>query len=259
MSGALRLIKGTERWRCATLGIAGALLVSTLVILDRVPWPVLSALDKLPYILAGGLILGLYTELRHRGERPHVVISLTWVTVVLLWLGWPQLQRTDTIWSLSGLALSGLVMTLRARSVSSQPDFAIMTGVAGLGVAGVAIASGSLLIGELSLALTATIVGSLVWCFGRGALRLGASIVPAGVTPLLALAALTLLLTDANPLASAVLILVFFADRAALVLPVFSRRPLLHSVYVAVLAAAPVALAIGLVLITDAADDLYYG
>ena len=84
--------------------------------------------------------------------------------LMLLWLGWSQLQRAETLWLIGGLGLTGCVLLVRINHIAaSLPDKGIMIGMAALGLAGIAVVSGSALVGELAVALASATAGFMFW------------------------------------------------------------------------------------------------
>ena len=258
LSGAIRLGAGPERGRLAAIGMGFAVLISAVLILDRALWPPRSGLVKLPYILLGGLALGVIFDSKANRIRVPVFLACAWMALILGWLGWPQLARSATWWTLAGLYLSGLIMYLRVSRMSpTLPDIGIILSIGALGLAGVAVVSGSLMIGELSLALAAALLGFTLWRVAGAVVSFGATVVFCGLFGLLALGALTLLLTEASPLSVGVLVLIFFADQARRCLPHHLSGVAPPWVVLLVFAILPVAVAIGSALLTDGADSDY--
>ena len=112
------------------------------------------------------------------------------------------------------------------------------------------------MIGELSLALAAAMLGFTLWYVAGTVVSFGATVVFCGVFALLALGALTLLLTEASSFSVAVLVLIFFADQARRCLP-HHLSGVVAPWVVAVIALLPVAVAIGSALLADVADSDY--
>ena len=137
------------------------------------------------------------------------------------------------------------------------PDVGIILSIGALGLAGVAVVSGSLVIGELSLALAAAMLGFTLWHVAGAVVSFGATVVFCGLFALLALGALTLLLTEASSLSVGVLVLMFFADQARRCLPHRLSGVAPPWVVLVVIAILPVAVAIGSALLTDGVDSDY--
>ena len=188
------------------------------------------------------------------------MLATGWMILILTWLGWPQIGRPEILWILGGLFLSGLIMLLRIRRISPWlPDIGIMLSIAGAGLGGVAIASGSLVIGELSLALAAAMLGFTFWSVAGLGVSFGAASVFSGLFALLALGALTLLLTEASPIAVAMLVLIFFSDQMRCALASKMSGSVSSSIVLALIAIVPAAAAIGLAMLASGTDDIYYG
>ena len=96
LSGAIRLGTGPEHGRLAAIGMGIAVLISATVILDRALWPPRSGLVKLPYVLLGGLALGVMFDAKPNRVRVPMLLASLWMALVLGWLGWPQLARAAT-------------------------------------------------------------------------------------------------------------------------------------------------------------------
>jgi hypothetical protein len=133
---------------------------------------------------------------------------------------------------------------------------------AAVGLAGVVLASASLAIAQLGVALGVAVAGYALWNWPVPRYPFAAAGVLGGALPLLTLAALTLLLTEAPLWALAPLLLCFFADTLALRLPAGEGRlaQALRPLYVLLLAALPAAAAVALALwaSADPGGDIYY-
>ena len=235
------------------------MFISTLVIVDRPLWPPVSGLEKFPYIVAGSLLLGATLSLSSVRIQASALFAMAATVLMLLWLGWSQLQRAETLWLIGGLGLTGCVLLVRINHIAaSLPDKGIMIGMAALGLAGIAVVSGSALVGELAVALASATAGFMFWWISRTGRSLGPLITFAAVIPLLAITALCLLLSDASPIALGLLGLVFFVDRIRAGSSSVSSRSLSSTVFLALRAGAVAGMAIGVALLTDNGGDLYY-
>ena len=95
----------------------------------------------------------------------------------------------ETLWLLGGLVLGMLLMLPRLHDASrGQRDGLMMLVLASIGLCGISLGSGSLIIAELSLAITASLAGLWVWSV-CGGITFKGSMMLAGVGTLLPLAA----------------------------------------------------------------------
>lgn len=262
VTGILRMVGGSGRGARSAGAATGIALLATLVLLLGIPdWPPRGGMQKLPYIVCAGILLGLFFDLRSFQTRMLFPASVLWLAGIYLWLSWTQLDRSETWWLMGGLALATLVLLPR---VTITPERglrrAVMFLVAAVGLGVIAVVSGSLVIGQLSLALAAAIGGFALWNWPKARYPFAAAALFGSGLPLLALAALTLLLTDAPPWALVPLVLVFFSDLVSTRLPAGrgASRDVLQPIYLALVAAMPAALGIALAVFSGQADDLYY-
>jgi hypothetical protein len=218
-------------------------------------------MEKLVYLVAGGLGVGLMLDVKPLPPRLSLAPCIFWLGAAYAWLAWRQIDQTRTWWLLGGLGIAGLIVLLRTTDghpLSLRAPMMFL--VAALGLGGVALTSGSLAIAQLTFALAAAIGGFALWNWPRARYPFGAAALIGGGLPLLALAALTLLLTDAPPWALAPILFIFFADLVSRRLPPQggTARRVLEPIYLALVAALPAALAISLALLAGQTDDLYY-
>ena len=249
--------------RLAGISIGVSLVVATLVILDRSLWPPRSALEKLPYVIIGGLLIGVALDMRSCGCRVSTLLAVVSLALILLWLAWPQLGnmqplRSRVFWPMAGLQVAGIIVILRVQQMTTQNvDGTIMVGMAGIGLGGIAAVSGSLLIGELAVALASAVGGFLLVCLLASRPAPGPVVVFSAVIPLLGLTGVTMLLTEARTISIAVLIVIFFLARFGFGVVSKPKRNrssvLLLGLRTAIVAAA----AIGIAALGDIGDDLY--
>ncbi len=180
-----------------------------------------------------------------------------------LWLAWPQL-RTPTpslivlFVALYALAALCFWRVMLSREQGLEPVVMIL--MAAIGLAGVAFISGSLSIAQLCAALAAAVGGFALWNWPVSRYPFGTVGIVSGGSALLALAAVTLLLTDASPIALATLALVFFANTISRRIPTKTPQHgrVLEPVFLALVAAIPVVLAMVLAQVLTPTGDDYY-
>jgi hypothetical protein len=238
-----------------------AVLASAVSMFGLPVWPAITGMDKFGHIVIAGLVLGLLLDLGTTPPRVTAALSVIWLGGLYAWLAWPQIERVETWWILGGLELAGLAIVLRSADLATLDLRAtVMVLVAALGLGGIVVNSGSLAIAQLGFALAAAVGGFALWNWPTARYRFGAAALLGAVMPLLALAALALLLTETPPWALAPLVLVFFADLVSRRLPPRNGRwqEVLAPVYLALIAAVPAALGVVLALLGDGSDDLYY-
>jgi len=239
-----------------------ALLVSALLVLGAPPWPPLAATQKLIYLLAGGIVLGVV--LGGGGSRRAALwVAALWLLAAGLWLAWPQVERGE-LTRLAPLALWFPVtwMLLWRVDQAGAGDLrgVVMLLALALGLAGVAFVGGSLVLAQLAGASAAALGGFALWNWPRPRLHFGATGILAMGTALAAIAALLLLLTAVSPWALLVLVPIFFLDTPSGGLP-GSRGPwaaALTPVWLALLAAVPIIAAVLLTQYLAPAQSLYY-
>ena len=264
LTGIIRW-SGGSRWgvRLAIAAVIVTLLITTLQLLGMPPWPPLTGTQKIPYVVTTGLLLGIGLDTPPHRRTKVLVIGLVWLTLVHLWLAWPQLRNP----TLSLIVQFGALCTIAAlifwRVVSLREQEltpVVMTLSAAIGVAGVAFISGSLSIAQLSAALAAALGGFALWNWPTLRFPFGTVGIVGVVSALLTLAALTLFLTDASPIALTTLVLVFFANTvsARLTPKPESLRRLLDPVLLTLVAAIPIVLAMVLAQIHAPTDNDYY-
>jgi UDP-N-acetylmuramyl pentapeptide phosphotransferase/UDP-N-acetylglucosamine-1-phosphate transferase len=125
---------------------------------------------------------------------------------------------------------------------------------------GIAVIAGSLSIAELCFALAAALAGFMLWNWPRPRYPFGAAGLLGAGAPVLALALLTLLLTDVSPWSLTPLVLIFVADDLSRRLPAGTGllRQTLQPVYLVLVGSVPGAVAVALAWLTRQPDSLYY-
>jgi hypothetical protein len=250
--------------RLASVGVAIGFLLAVHLIVDGLVWLPRTALQKLPYIVAGALLVGLGLEALPNGRRFLLLAGTGALALALLWLAWPQLERAKPAdLGILGLCLlAGVTVLGRLAPVSRKCRVAgpVMLILAALGAAGAAFNAGSLVLFQLGLALAAAVGSFVLWNWPRSRLVFGPAGMLAGTVGLLAIIASMLMLSGIRPWALVPLLPVFFTDRMARYLPVPGRldREAVEAVYVVVLSLPLLAAAVLLAAPAPGTDDLYY-
>jgi len=267
LTGVLRFAFSPARGaQVACAGVGFGFLVGYLATLGLPAWPLAGALQKLALIAAAGLVVGLVLDVMRAGVASVRVLGVLGLIGALAWVFETQVRQAEP----SGLIEPALIAAggalvlwrLAGRRDEGVPP-AVTVIVAALGLAGVALVSASLSIAQLAGALAAAIGGFALWSWPVARFSFAAGGTFAALIPLLALAAITTLLTKAPVWVLAPLILVFFADLVSNRLPAGSGRwrEALQPVYLAVIAALPAGLAVGLAVLAAGGGgdaDLYY-
>jgi hypothetical protein len=264
LTGAIRLFGG-KHWgaRLASVAITITLLIAFVQLLGVSPWVPRTGMQKLFYVIIMGLIVSIVVEIRVKERSRIFFAGIVWLTLSYLWLAWPQLKTPN----LSLLAQFGIVYLAASLSFWRLAELreqnltpVVMILLAAIGLAGVAFVSGSLSIAQLAITLAAAIGGFALWNWPDSRFPLRAAGVIAVGVALLALVAVTFLLTDASPIALIPLIFIFFANTVSRRLPAGTGRlrQALEPIYLALTAAVPVALAIVLAQVLAETDSAYY-
>lgn len=262
LTGALRFAFGATRGaRLAAAGAAAAFLCAAWLIAGVNSWPPQTGVQKLPFIVAGGLLLGLVIDVA-TARRSTVFAAALWLLASYAWIAWPRFARADS--ALAGILLAGYVLSVVALfrlTAETRPsvNVPVMLLVGALGLAGGALAAGSLALFQLALAAAAAIGGFALWNWPTARFPFDAAGVLGAGVGVLALAALILLLTEIRPWALLALAFVFLADPIARRLPVGRlRRQSIEPIYVALLALVPAVVSVLLAAPPQPGDDLYY-
>lgn len=264
LSGAIRYIGGVH-WgsRLAGAAISASMLIAIVQLLGLPPWIPRTGMQKLFYVVAVGLLFGATVELQAQNRNRTFSAGLVGLTLSYLWLAWPQLNNP----SFSLIAQLGMLYFVAAVSFWRLAELReqnltpiVMLVLAAIGLAGVAFVSGSLSIAQLSIALAAAAGGFALWNWPVYRFPFGTVGVTGSGIAFLALLAVTLLLTDASPIALTTLILIFFANIISRRLPggTGRLRDVLDPIYLALVAAIPTGLAIILAQILAETDNAYY-
>lgn len=234
--------------RAAGLAIVIAFIVVHLAIFG---WPLLpprSSLQKIVYLAAAGLLIGIVVE-----RMPLRLAAAIWPAVIVAWLGWPRLagmQPLDLLvlallW-LAGMFVFDRLLALRGTGIVA-PTLLL---VAALGASGVAFMAYAESLSQLAAALAAATGGTLLWNWPKLRYPFSAGAAFSAATALFAVATSIVLFTRASPLAMTILLVVFvlaplrrripFAEKSALgplVFGAIAMLPVLAAIAIAVLTA----------------------
>lgn len=253
LAGVLRAALGRERGgRLAAAGAGLGLIAAYLLIVGPPPLPPVSSLQKLFYVVAGGLLLGAVLDLLRDPWLLRWPLLLGVLFGVVYWLGLPRLEAgpsTETTVVLAALFAASLVALARLDSLREKMGIGapVLLLVASVGLAAVAFLGHTTSIAQLALALGAALAGSLLWNWPKPRFAIGASVLFGLAVPLFALADVLVLFARPSLAAVAILVLVFFADLAARQVE-FKRGPLASAVaplWLGAVALVPVGAAIG--------------
>jgi hypothetical protein len=253
----IRIFGGSGRGALlASAAVGIAFLGAYSITVGVPPLPPVNGIQKLGYLAAAGLVLGLFLDLFKAPRPTFWVVMALWPALVVVWLAEPRLAGMSVLWLIATAVLwFGGFMTF-ARLEGARDDginAPVMLAVAAIGVAGLALIGNAPDLSRLGLMLAAAIGGFLIcnWPIPRypfgNALLFGAS------TTLLALAAQTALYTGVAPVSLIILLPVFFTDgpmsRAGLGNGFIARA--LAPLFLATAALVPVLVALGVAMLTS--------
>lgn len=228
-------------------------------------WPALppnGAVDKLPWLAVGGILLALAAE--HGVDsrwRPWVVAAGVGAAVV--WIGWPRLAIPDTAAWLAGAVVWGLTVWAlgRVRDAGNAGGLVLALLVI-VATAGVGLYSSSYSMAQLVGVLAVGLCGAML-AAGTGAAAFGPVARLAVAGPLLGLLTVLALYTNAEPLALLLLAVVplttGLAERvSAHIAPdgAVSAHPALRLMVLGVVAMLPAGAAVAVAVARSA--PLYY-
>jgi hypothetical protein len=221
---ALRLRFGTRQAvPVASLAQLAGFLAAYALLLGLPSWPPVMARDKIAWIAAGGVLLGLLLLMLPRWADALQAAVLAWPLAIVIWLAAPAALEVSRVLPAALLALFGAAMIgPLAGARQRNPRRALMLLSALAGLAGIAALAQALSFAALALALAAGLAGAQVASRTPG-LANAALLGPSGAA--LALAATLVLYSAASRLALALLALVFAADWLA------RRRPVGHRLW----------------------------
>jgi hypothetical protein len=209
--GALWL--GARR-RLPLLGLAQTFgfLAAYGTVLGLPTWPPM-ARDKIAYVAAFGLLLGVLLPLLPRWADALQVAILAWPVAIVGWLAAPLGLSASTMMIAAALALLGVAMIgPLAGGRQKSPRRVLMLQTALLGLAAIAVLGPAPALAELALALAASLAGALT---GGCSLEVANAALVGPTGTALATAGTLALYGGASRPALLVLALVFAADRLA--------------------------------------------
>ncbi len=253
LTGVIRVAMGQSKGCILAVSAVGVTYVITYIALfEWPPFPPIASGQKIAYLAMSGLILGIILDLRPEARSIHRLAAFVWPGVVVGWLGWRQLMNLSTdVLLISGILwLAGIFVLLqlfRNRGPTLESSVVVLFAAIGAGLVALFGASGS--IGQQFGVVAAAVGGFILWNWPVPRFQFGAlGAVGVGGT-LMALAAQTVLFTNASKTALAITLFVFLtpllADRFR-----FSKRPALVTVTFGVVAAIPAILAAVVAFIT---------
>lgn len=165
LAGVLRTLAGR---RAAIAGAALAFLFAHVLILGLPALPPRSAVQKLAYMAAGGLLIGAVVDLLHAGRAARLVAAWAWLTVGAAWMVEARLAGPAAGLVAPGIAWAvGLVALWRIERWSGAGIRApVMVAAAAAGLGGVtlfAVAAPVAPIARLGFALALALAGFLAW------------------------------------------------------------------------------------------------
>jgi hypothetical protein len=197
----------------AALAQVAGFLIAYLVLLGPLSWPPVMAREKIAFVAAFGVLLGLLLLLLPRWSDTLQALTLAWPVAIVAWLALPGALALATLLPAALLALFGAAMIgPLAGARQRNPRQVLMLLAALLGLAGIALFGHTLSLAGLALALAASLAGVLLAARSL-ALANAALIGPSGSA--LALAGTLSLYGSASRPALLLLALVFAADHLA--------------------------------------------
>jgi hypothetical protein len=250
--------------RLATTSVGIGFLLAVYLVADGLVWPPRTAVQKLPYVTAGLILAGTMLEGVARSRRFFLWAAAVVLTIMLLWLVWPQLPEASAgvFWRAGLVLLAGgtIMWTLVDREGKGRVPAPSMLVLAALGLAGAAFSAGSLVLFQIALGLAAAGGGFVLWNWPRPRLVFGPGGVLVAGIGLVLLALLLLTLTEIRSWALVPLLGVFVTDRLARRLPVPARigPAAMEAVWIVILSLPLVAATVFLGTPAPAPDGLYY-
>lgn len=233
--GLLRAVAGPAR---AAVAVGISVLLSAVWMMG---WPVRpgSVMQKLPWVFAGALLLGLALDVLVASRLLRwLFLTVAWL-IASWWLGSKGAVHA-TVLALAGAAVIGCLL----HAPENRADAATVAILASLGLAGLALSAGSLALMQLCVLLAAAVGGAGLWLWPKARIRFGAAAVAVAGLAWLALAQATLLLIPVNPQALGLLAAAFAAAPLARGWP--RSRPASAPLAIALVAGAAVAGALAL-------------
>ncbi len=252
-AGLIRLAGGGGRGALLAGAAVGlALLAAYVAVLGTPPLPPRSSGQKLFYVAAAGLVLGIVLDLGRVRGRGLALVLLAFVAAASVWVGWPAWNRLaaapDTWMPAVTLLLLLLAAWSLARAAANGIAAAVMLLVAAAGLAIVALTANSASLSQIAGALAAAVGGFLVWNWPTARFPVAGALLFGAMGAFAALATQASLFTRADPWTLAPLALVFLAAAPAARLGIGGAavRAALSPLVLGFCAALPAALAVAL-------------
>ena len=253
VAGLIRLAGGSGRGALlAGAAVAMAVLVVYVVVLGMPPLPPRSSGQKLFYVTAAGLALGVVLDLGRVRGRILALMLLAFVAAASVWVGWPAWKRLgaapDT-WMPAVTLLLLLIATVPlARAARNGISAAVMLLIAALGLAMVALTANAASLSQIAAALAAAVGGFLVWNWPKARFPVSAALLFGAMGAFASLTTQAALFTRADPWTLAPLPLAFLAAIPAARLSIGGGavRAALSPIIIGFCAALPAALAVAL-------------
>lgn len=257
--------------RNAVAAILVGFVIGFLFIEELPPMPPVTAKQKLFYVAAALLVLGI--TLDATGLSRSRAARLQWLAplVILAWLSWRLLGSPDLRFALEFVALlvaSAFVLwRLRGDTVAGSqavgvlgPGTQLLVAAGGFSI--IAVVGGSASLGMLGSSMAAAAGGVLLWAYAASLLKdriLGfgaAGWLGAGGVFMTVVATTVLFTEGVNRWALAVLLLVFLANEVRVPLPRGFAGRVVRPVVLGVVAAIPAVVAVGIAVLLS--DDTPY-
>jgi hypothetical protein len=241
--------------RAAGCAIALAFVIALVSILGWPPLLPRSSGQKLAYLVLLGLLLGILLDFAV-ARAPLRAVAPVWSAVIVAWLGWQQLlglqpsdlARLALLW-LAGAFVFDRLLAFRATGIVAPT----MVLVAGIGMSGITFLGHAASLSQLAAAVAAGTGGFLLLNWPRQRYPFSTATLFGAGTALFAVAAASVLFTQANVLALAILLAIFAAGSVRAWLSV--DRPIWGPIAFGIIALIPVLLAIVIVILMAPSAD----
>lgn len=245
VTGGIRLLGGEQFGKkLACVGISLSFIAAIWLIIGFPSFPAVSSSQKLAYITASSLLLGVYLDIRKPSSTFHNCVLLLWALSVPFWLASNLLRSPDvaTLTRLAALTVTCLLVFWRLSACTNKGQMPfIMLLFACFGIGGASLLGGSASIGQLSFALMAACGGFILWNWPTHRFPWGYSALLGGAGSLLALTSQTVLFVQMPSAGLLLLLPLLFADRLAVYFTTAnSRQSALTPIYFAMICAASV-------------------
>ncbi len=268
LAGVIRALGGTGLGdRSAAAAIPVAVLTAYFLTLGMPSWPPSGGLAKWPFVVGLSLLGALVIACTSLSVAWIRGLAIAVLVLALAWIAWP-LVGNGSLASMIGVGAlmlgGGIVLWRTVRGTKAAPSVEplVMLIAASAGLAGVALVSASLSIAQMAGALAAAAGGVALWNWPVARFAFGTEGAIGAVIPLVSLAGLVMVSTNAPSWVLLPLALVFFADGVCDRLPFVSRRlgPVLRPLVTLIVAMVLAALAVALATLasTGGEPDLYY-